>query len=248
MPFRKYGRKIRRRKPMVRRKARYFNKTKPKKFQKSGIASRVIIKQPSGVPDHLFVKLVFSETLSYTSSSGAVTENIFRGNSLFDPDLTGTGTQPYFFDQWSTMYQNYRVHGSSLRADFSITPFASGAPAACNISGYIVPNNRATAFGASDQLIIMQQPYVKYRAMTPYTRPLMHKKYISTDKVYGLVKGTTSKEDNLQALTSANPTDQWYWHVGLWTTDQATSSNAVTVNVRIIYYCEFFRRTVPSAS
>ena len=40
-------------------------------------------------------------------------------NSLFDPNRTGTGHQPYGFDQLSTFYNRYYVTGSKMTVTFS---------------------------------------------------------------------------------------------------------------------------------
>jgi len=42
-------------------------------------------------------------------------------NSLYDPDLSGTGHQPYQFDQIKTMYGTYLVH----KCDWTITFFGA---------------------------------------------------------------------------------------------------------------------------
>ena len=49
-------------------------------------------------------------------------------NSLFDPDFTGTGHQPYYFDQFATIYQRYTVIGSKLTATFTPIPAAINGP------------------------------------------------------------------------------------------------------------------------
>jgi len=44
---------------------------------------------------------------------------IFRANSLFDPDFTGTGAQPLGFDQMAAMYNRYTVTNAQIRVVFS---------------------------------------------------------------------------------------------------------------------------------
>lgn len=53
-------------------------------------------------------------------------------NSLYDPDFTGTGGQPFYFDQLSAVYNRYRV----LRAEFSVNIINVGIefPAVCVLS------------------------------------------------------------------------------------------------------------------
>lgn len=43
---------------------------------------------------------------------------VFRLNSCYDPDLTGTGRQPYAWDQVSPLYQQYIVDRCTLEITF----------------------------------------------------------------------------------------------------------------------------------
>lgn len=49
---------------------------------------------------------------------GVVALHQFRLNSLFDPDLTGVGTQPVGFDQYAALYEKYRVYEASYKVSF----------------------------------------------------------------------------------------------------------------------------------
>lgn len=52
-----------------------------------------------------------------TAATGSLAQYQFRANSLFDPDLTGTGHQPYGFDQWKTYYATYMVTSSRITVE-----------------------------------------------------------------------------------------------------------------------------------
>ena len=41
--------------------------------------------------------------------SNGIAKQYMRMNSLFDPDQTGTGHQPYYFDQFAALYNRYTV-------------------------------------------------------------------------------------------------------------------------------------------
>jgi len=62
--------------------------------------------------------LRYADTVTLTSTVGGQAFYQFRVNSLFDPDLSGTGHQPRGFDQLCSSagpYLTYRVHGVSVR-------------------------------------------------------------------------------------------------------------------------------------
>jgi len=70
-----------------------------------------------GFPDRLVVKLRYDDIKQLTMTSGALGLLQFNMNSIFDPDITGTGHQPMYHDQYQTIYNHYSVLGSKLIAD-----------------------------------------------------------------------------------------------------------------------------------
>ncbi len=69
-----------------------------------------------GFPDRLKCTLKYrSIGMSFSGVSPAA--QVFRMNSLFDPDLTNAGHQPQEFDQLSAVYGQYCVVGSVLKAE-----------------------------------------------------------------------------------------------------------------------------------
>lgn len=65
------------------------------------------------VRPNMFCKFRYTSTNIITTGTAGVcgTEQIFRLNSLYDPDYTNVGRQPYAFDQLMQLYRKYIVHG-----------------------------------------------------------------------------------------------------------------------------------------
>ena len=79
---------------------------------------------PAGVlPSNALVNLTYWDQKQFTTSTTAgllnPTAQIYRLTGLFDPDVTGTGHQPYFYDQWCTFYDRYRV----ISATWTVTAY-----------------------------------------------------------------------------------------------------------------------------
>lgn len=88
---------------------------------------------------------------SATVTLATVTSRLFRLNSLYDPDLSGLGTQPVGYDQWAAFYNKYRVVSTEveirvenrLAESFTVvyfptdtaTPFSGTLPRALSIPG-----------------------------------------------------------------------------------------------------------------
>ncbi len=71
-----------------------------------------------GFPDQLRCTLKYKET-GITFSGATPAAQVFRINSLFDPNLTGVGHQPNYFDQLTAVYGQYVV--LAARAEARIT-------------------------------------------------------------------------------------------------------------------------------
>ena len=60
-------------------------------------------------------RLRYSDFISLDPSAvSPIASYIFRANSLYDPDLTGVGHQPYGFDQLMARYDHFTVIGSKI--------------------------------------------------------------------------------------------------------------------------------------
>jgi hypothetical protein len=71
-----------------------------------------------GFPDRLRVKLKWDDEYSFTGS--AFTGNVFRGNSVYDPDFTGTfSNTPAYYTSLKAVYGQYCVLGAKIKAQFN---------------------------------------------------------------------------------------------------------------------------------
>lgn len=72
-------------------------------------------KVASPFPMSRTVWMRYCTTISLDADTGGSASYLFRANSIFDPDLTGTGHQPYGHDQWQSVYNHYLVSNSRIR-------------------------------------------------------------------------------------------------------------------------------------
>src|SRR5215216_1143376 len=61
-----------------------------------------------GFPQKIITILRYVESVVLTSTTGSVAFNAFRMNALFDPNATGAGHQPMYFDNYAALYDRYR--------------------------------------------------------------------------------------------------------------------------------------------
>jgi len=194
-------------------------------------------------PERLQVRFRYHDFFTFASTSGIPYLQIFRGNSLFDPDYTTTGHQPFGFDQWKSIYGNYRVFASSIKCTFNAQTSTSGVTETFRAA--VVPRLVTTSL-ASDIPAWTEAPWVQ-TATGNLFRPTVLNQYMSTAKISSVSPSAVASEDNYQAASSANPTDQWYWHIYVQTGDSSTTSN-ILVDVELVYYAQLEAPNVGASS
>lgn len=128
MPFRKrfpprrFGRKRRPRRTFRRRVVRRRRTRRPVMSNRpiSQLSSNIIGKPL--FPKRIVVRMMYAEPQIGSINPGAAgvaASYVFRANSIYDPNFTGTGHQPMGFDQMMTMYQNFVVLGSKITCTFN---------------------------------------------------------------------------------------------------------------------------------
>lgn len=77
-----------------------------------------------GFPINKIVRMKYVQANQLIDAVGGVMiTQIFRANSIFDPDITGVGHQPLARDQWMQFYNEYVVLGAKISCKFT---FVSG--------------------------------------------------------------------------------------------------------------------------
>lgn len=156
----------------------------------------------------------------------------FRLNSLFDPNLTGTGHQPKGFDQLAALYNRYRVYAAKYRLTFAQT--SNAIPLYCGAA----PTNTLTGF--TDITDHAETAFAKY-IVSVNSNPLPIGQFtgkVDLAELNGKTRVAYASDDTTQALVSTNPAEQLNLHVMVQSLDNSTNV-AMQVIVQIWYDCEF---------
>lgn len=224
---RKYARRRRPRKNI--RKRRYIRR-------KKNTSTFALVKNPTIVPDRLATKIKYATQFSLIDGTGGLTTSyVFRGNSAYDPDYTGVGSQPVGYDEWSAFYGKYKVNASSIRLVFMSQ--SNSSPTA-NIMLSCTPTIDLTV---TDPVQLSLNPYTRTRfiATANGNAGVVHiKNYMASKKVFG---DKTANDEDYEATISGNPFNQWFWKILAQSVDQSSTIN-VQVFATITYYIEFSDR------
>lgn len=186
----------------------------------------------------------FSATLAF--GTGYWTTYVFRGNSVYDPDYTGVGCQPYGYDELcnSTGFTNFRVTASSIRIYFR--PESTYASMR-RLHAMIIPT-AGPAMALSDISDARMMPYHKettYDGLTETTKGAKLKHYMSSQR---FIPDYSSKDRDYTGLYNGNPGIVWYWTVYFYTEEFDDEEVDIYFDVKINYYTSLTRFSVPQES
>lgn len=216
-----------------------------KQMRKRGLGppqKPVMIVRPegNGVPPVMRTKLKYV----WRTSTAAIPlqSNVFRLNSLYDPDYTGVGAQPRYFDQLIALYGAYVVTGCKARVTYCGFGAATHPPLSCAISMSNV-NDR----GSIAAYLLGELPNSK-KALSPVgAPPVVLSMYKSTAELYGVPKVAVLSDDKFWGTSGTNPTNVTWLTCNWQPADESTSMGA-SVQVEFTMYVTFKQRTTIAQS
>lgn len=196
------------------RKKRSFFRRRPKRItQKNstsiGIENSFNKKMPVRVRYPCIMK--YSETFQLSTGTAGVmgTQQVMTLNCLYDPNVTGTGHQPYGYDQLVTLYKAYKVNAvkvtllwshpstSALMGAYTMYPALGGL----SLTGLSVDAST-------------EQPNVSTTVVTSGggNTTVEQNIYIPLYKIFGVSKDEFKDESYMSNLvtSAAQPTNQCY--------------------------------------
>lgn len=165
----------------------------------------------------------------------------FRGNSIYDPDYTGVGCQPYGHDELAALFQLYKVYSSKITVYATIVRPLDSTCNSCNVSIYPTIEAAPTHGELTD---ILQMPKSKSMVLSFYGKPTGKlTNYCPTRYIYPNMNG----EFGLRAQMNANPSYGWQWMVG-GSSEREQAECVVKFDVEVTYYCVLSRNQTTNES
>lgn len=193
----------------------------------------LVNKGPDPIPDVYSTKLKFAQVNSNVGSLSLA--QIYAGNGIFDPDITGVGLQPKGYDELSILYKRYRVKGSRITVNI-----CNNQTTAMQI--VLFPDLEGIAFASPDDALTApysKQVFLAQNGAGSSSQKIVH--YMNTQRI----TGDRVTDDALEGLTGnigtgANPTKVWYWQI--FGIDSIGNTTNVQYSTVIEYYVDFFDR------
>jgi hypothetical protein len=201
--------------------------------------STFMLRSPTGMADRVEIPLVYEDIISF--STGATQANyVFRGNGAFDPDATGIGHQPKYYDTWAAIYNRYRVLRSSIRVNW-----VNGSQSGSQL--VIIPDTNML-IATQPVYAYAEDPRARKSRIIPFlanqTGTLSHK--ISTRKQLGLRREELYAGEYSSTVGNI-PAQQWFWNCFFLNVNSAINLNG-QASIRVTYWIEFYDRVEPAVS
>lgn len=202
--------------------------------------------RPSVFPNVKFCTLTYVQTNNLVTSATPFTtgaaQRAFALNGLFDPDVTGTGHQPYLYDEITPLYLRYKVHAVTITLTW-----LSAEPTEIMIGTSIVLNSQDPWSSITKEAILIEEKRGgDVRRLAPngeMTYKVM--KTIDIKQLEGV--GAEFGSETYSALTTANPA-RLPKIIMAASSGTATEIISLQFNIRLDYHCKFYDRFTVGAS
>lgn len=205
-----------------------YRKKKKRSYRKRTPSRRIIRKD--AFPTILRTKLRYNRNL-YAVPSSTIKNQIFSLNFLFDPDITGGGQQPVYFDQLTAVYNRYRVRSCKYVITLSNfnTPVRYCVIATNNSTPVDIQAASANPYSKSGVINAMSNGGKSVKTITGYT------------SIKALL-GEDLTDDRDQAVVTASPANVARLSILTESLDGSTNMSTWNCTVVLTYYCELFDR------
>ena len=150
----------------------------------------------------------YNTTITLTSDVASIPGfHLFRCNSIFDPDYSGTGHQPYGRDIYASIYQHYKVNSATI----VVTP----VDAKTGIVGCTITDDATVNFGFDNIKEVKGTRMISMNGNAGTTMGRVVQTY-NNNQMY------PAAYDQTGATMTSNPNEAAFFHV--WFTPQLSTS------------------------
>lgn len=172
-----------------------------------GAITSCVLRAGQIVPDRLTVPMKYVQNLTFSGAAG-IASYVFSQNSVYDPNVTGTGGSCTGFNTLSALYYRYRVLSSRIRvttnSGSTVEVAVAVAPAVINFGSSV----SAVLVAASR---LAKPDAIKMLPVNGNGPAVVLTDSISTSEILG---DQLYDEVSLYGLGNADPATQFYWTIG----------------------------------
>lgn len=175
------------------------------------------------------VKLKYTEVIDWSVPTLTTQSQQFRLNSVFDPNVTGVGHQPYGFDQLAALFAHYRVFKTSWHVAF--------APSNDRLHIAVAPVNGSNSFTSVESLGEFPAAVSKVMAYAGGP-PCTFRGSTWLPRLTGATSVQYRTDDRYSAAVTTNPVEAMYHNIVVYNPSGGTVDTSMTVT--FMYHVEFY--------
>lgn len=171
-------------------------------------------------PPRYRASLRYADTITLSSTSGAVASWVFAANGLYDPDITGTGHQPAGFDQMMLSYEHYCVTKARISATFHNNTTSVFPTVGLSVNAAATPVTLVNQI-VEDGLVTTNRLYSNgvFGAVATLQRTIDIARFGGVDNILD--------DNTYRGTVASNPAELSYFILQLWDTESTTSTCSV---------------------
>lgn len=181
--------------------------------------------------------LTYATTFSMDAAAGSYAQYAFRLNSLYDPDLTGTGHQPFGFDEMMAYYQRYTVIGAKVSCSFDYRTDADSTQKSW-VCSYLEDTDDLKADTPTSYQDFQEMPGIQFRESNPDGAVILNRR-VGMKKFFRTKGILPQSGQDFSGTSTTNPArgcDLYFRAVGH---DSANEPDAVYGSIKIEYLTVF---------
>jgi len=185
----------------------------------------------TGFDPHKFMAMRYSLLLTNNLPTGNGAQQTMNLNSVFDPDRTGVGHQPLYYDQITVLYNRYRV----LKVKWKVT----FAPATNPIYALVVPINGLLASSITTSATFetaSENPRARFSTVGT-SMPYVIEGSIALNDLNGSSITEYLADDRFESVVTSSPSEVITLVIGLYNPNAVTV--AINQSVELIFYTDF---------
>lgn len=189
----------------------------------------VVNKALHPIPQRFITKMKYADLVA-TDVNG---QFYFNLNSVFDPNRTGVGHQPYGHDTLATLYNRYRV----ISCGYRIMPVCS-PQATAPIQFACMPGNEQQLFSNISE--VRENPRAKYIIQNPNASQAVLSGKVYIPSLVGRSKLEYMADDRYQAAVGTSPSELAILNCVASNTYNDVVISGLTFNIILEYTVEWF--------
>jgi len=219
-------------------------------------APRPYMPRMTGFPETYRTTLVYNEGITLDPGAAGTAYYSFNANSLYDPNYSGTGHQPLYYDNLMAIYGRWRIRkcyitvtvldmfqsNAQLDPDTGLAALVGGTQARLVIARDRDAADNETSF---NNLQEERSKNIKWRYVSAQTNGRYPK--LKMMMIPHVMLKMSKDDSSLWGSTGANATSQCFFNIGVAAVDDTTNIPALKLNVRLTYVADFFDRTIIQA-